>query len=244
MAFESYIDVEIVVDGCIPRKAFEDKQVILANLPYVGEESAYPPAYAIARENRMLVTSHELPEAHWARAMILNLDPTDYADEENARFEVMPRELQAEGYFSGNWVWGNIQVAKSFKLAFKVGEEAVAEVVMDSNFAMPEVANSSQSQHLFCVTHPFSSRHLPRQVEDYCDEWGKFEETDADADQDQFARYVRSLVVTDVAVIFKETLDECRWEIRNTEALRGKSFTVKVDDNGEISVSLQDSTSE
>lgn len=243
-AFESYLEAEIVVDGCIPRQAFEEKSVILANLPYVDEESAYPAAFAIARANRMLVTARELPEAHWAKAMILNLDHTDYEEEENARFEAIPNELKAEGYFSGNWVYGNVQVASSFKLAFKVGEETVTEVDMGDNFVLPEIANASLTQHIFCVTHPYSSRHLPRLVEDYCDEWGSFEESDADNEQDQFARYVRSLVVTDAAEIFKESLQECRYEIRSTEALRGKSFTVKVDENGEISVFLQDTVSE
>lgn len=238
----TYLDAEVVVDGCIPKEAFLDKRVQLARLPGVSEDSAFPAAYQVAFANRMLMLEKDLPVAHWASALALSFDPDDYSGDSAVHYVVTPHELTAEGRFSGDWQSGSVQVAKAFHIAFVVNGQTVAEGDAISSFVFtPDAQPEDQPEDMvYCVIDPRCCSHLPRMVEDYCDEWDVYQEREADDEMDLFARYVRSLVNTDSASILLEALQSSKWEIRSTEALHGKSFTVTVNAEGDISVSLQD----
>ena len=238
------------MEGCITREAVEQGRLKLVELPSVGEDSSYAVAYQVAHANRAIVlNSSSLPAGHWAQQHILSLDPFDYPEEVKAKYVMLPISEVARGGYSLEFGCesGDVVVAEKFHLGFEVGGKAVMLGAADSSFALSMADNEASSNAItFCVMYDPVHKclpdagALPHQVEDFQDEWGVHMEDDADDEASRFARYAQSLIsVSPVDTLLSLVQAKLRWDIREIEQLHGKTFTLAVDEKGEVTIGMK-----
>jgi hypothetical protein len=237
---EKYWEDDRLVDGCITRESLESGMVQLASVPLEDEETAFQAAYVMAFENRMLIMGHrDLPKGHWGNDFVLSLNPDSYEIEENAHYKVTPVNLKAEGYFSGDWTSGKVVIADSFDVVFEVNGKTVASCHTGVSFALKKDGSFDGGEIVFCVGDTYY-KHLPHQVRGFTDGNDGYLDHEAEDEMGLFERYVKSLIIDDPAVVLGNALENSSWELRQTQALRNRSFNLSFDSEGQLKITLLD----
>lgn len=174
-----------------------------------------------AKKARLLFVNRGLPADHWANAFLWDFD------EEEVK---VSGKVVAQGDFSGGWVEGVIKLVDKLSLtmlgqtllineAFSVGEN------WDTAAFMVPLDAAKRGSH---------TGYVLRQQSTYVNENDAYCETDYELDRDRFDDQVAILAGEPGA----ETVKKCLMSAgagRKTN-LRNKTFTVRFDDEGSITV--------
>ena len=177
--------------------------------------------FAFAQEAGLLFLNGQLPEDHWAKAYLRNIEEEEV---------MVSGTVVAEGNFSGGFVDGTVKLVD--RLSVTLGGKTVP-------ISDPFVLGENWKSTTFMVPLDLAKRggsagYVVRQASSYLDEHDSFCETDFDNDSDRFDNLV-AILAGEPGV---ETIAKCLKSAgakRKTNLL-GKSFLVQFDENGELTV--------
>lgn len=169
----------------------------------------------VAYQIGLVFLGGQLPEGHWAAPHVRNLSDVPVK---------VRGTTKAKEYFSGRWASGTVRVLQGFEATMLGSTVEMTHAVCvgresdDATFLIPD--RDGDFSRVLC------------QASDYINSDDQFQGTDMDLDQAEFSDQVAEMRGQPPEVTVRKLLDE----IKNKPALHGRSFTVHINNQGEVSV--------